>query len=232
MNAQEGYEYLAQFLSAERKQLFDRLLTARTRHLTVAVEDLYQERNASAVVRTCECFGIQDVHIIENYHPYQISHGIAKGAEEWLDLHIYDQESASPNESNSLRCIRQLRAQGYRIIATTPHAEEAPLQRFDLSEKTALFFGGEKNGLTEGVLKEADGFISIPTVGTTESFNISVAAAIVLYELSTRLRARSDIPWQLSEAEKMQKKLDWAIQSVRRGAELLAHYQKIREANP
>jgi len=216
---QQLYAYLSQYLTPARQALFERVLNYRTRHLTVAVEDLYQERNASAVLRSCECFGVQDVHIIENYNKYRISSGIAKGAEEWLSLHIYDDQ---PN--NSLACIRRLRQQGYRIIATTPHTHDCLISEYDISQKSAFFFGGEKPGLSQTVMQQADGFVKIPMVGVTESFNISVAAAIVLYELTRRLHQRQDIPWQLTGEERLQLKVEWALRSIRSGKKLLQRY--------
>ncbi len=228
MSQKDLYEYLCEFITPERKALFERILAYRTRHFTVAVEDIFQARNASAVVRSCECFGIQDIHIIENDNEYQVSKQIARGAEEWLDLHIYDQE-----RNNSLACIKELRSRGYQIIATTPHTDDCVLEEFDITQKSAFFFGGEKPGLTETVKAEADGFLKIPIVGATESFNLSVAAAIVLYTLTTRLRQRSDIPWQLSEKEKLEKKLAW-VQSKLKSSKLLIerYYKELEKGRP
>lgn len=225
MSQAELYSYLREFLSEHKQNLFEQILENRTRHFTVAVEDIYQERNASAVVRSCECFGVQDIHIIENHNKYQISKGIAKGAEEWLDLHIYDE-----GENNSLACIQKLREQGYKIIATTPHTNDCKLEDFDITQKSAFFFGGEKPGLTETVKNEADGFLKIPIVGVTESFNISVAAAIILYTLTTRLRQHPDLPWQLTEAEKLKKKISWAIRKIKSGKQLVEKFYAERYA--
>jgi len=201
-------KYLESFLSENRKKRFEEVLAKRTRHITVAVEDVYKDRNASAIVRTADCFGIQDVHIIENYNEYQLSTGIAKGSDKWININVYDRE-----EHNTLTCLKKLRKQGYKIVATTPHKNEQLLEDIDISEKIALVFGGEKDGLSELAMEEADEYLKIPMVGFTESFNISVASAIILHNLSNRLRT-SEVPWQLSDAEKDELRLEWAIKTV------------------
>jgi len=201
-------KYLESFLSENRKKRFEEVLAKRTRHITVAVEDVYKDRNASAIVRTADCFGIQDVHIIENYNEYQLSTGIAKGSDKWININVYDRE-----ELNTLTCLKKLRKQGYKIVATTPHKNEQLLEDIDISEKIALVFGGEKDGLSELAMEEADEYLKIPMVGFTESFNISVASAIILHNLSNRLRT-SEVPWQLSDAEKDELRLEWAIKTV------------------
>jgi len=183
--------YLEQFVTDKRKETLKNVLRQRTRHFTVALEDLYQMHNISAVVRSCDIFGIQDVHIIRKNYDARISHGIAKGAEKWLSLYNY---------GGTAEAIRHLKEQGYRIVATTPHRASVMLPDFDVTHKAAFFFGVEKDGLSPEVLDHADEYLKIPMFGFTESFNISVAAALVLYETVLKLR-RSNIPWQLSIAE-------------------------------
>lgn len=194
------------------------MLQYRTRHFTIALEDLYQERNANAVVRTADCYGIQDVHIIENYHEYKISSGISKGAEKWININLYD-----GTENNSGSCIDHLKKNGYRIIATSPHRNDTLLDNYDIRIRTAFFLGGEKEGLSETVLNAADGFVKIPMYGFTESFNISVAAALLLENITRRLH-RSDIPWQLSEAEKLDLRLDWTIKTITSAGKLIEKF--------
>lgn len=212
-------EYLEQFVSEPRKELFKNVLNERTRHFTVAIEDIYQPHNASAVVRSCDIFGIQDVHIIENKYKFDASKQVAKGAQKWLDFLNYKQE----DKNNTLDCIDKLRSNGYKIIATTPHNDSCLLQDFDISQKSAFFFGVEKEGLSKDVMENADGFLKIPMVGFTESLNISVAAAIILQDLNQRLK-QSDVSWQLSDVEKDAKYLEWMETSIKSIDRIKEHY--------
>jgi len=212
-------EYLEQFVSEKRRNLFRKVLNERTRHFTVAIEDIFKPHNASAVVRSCDVFGIQDIHIIEDKYKFYASKMIAKGAQKWLDISIYKKQGSN----NTLDCISNLRNNGYKIIAATPHNESCLLEDFDVSQKSAIFFGVEKAGLSEDVMNNADGFIKIPMVGFTESLNISVAAAIILQNFNERLK-KSDINWQLTELEKSEKYLDWLEKSIKSIKKIKAQY--------
>ncbi len=212
-------EYLEQFVSEKRRNLFHSVLNERTRHFTVAIEDIYQPHNASAVVRSCDIFGVQDVHIIENKYKFYASNQVAKGAQKWIDFTYY--KKAATN--NTLGCIHNLRSKGYKIIATTPHNESCLLQDFDISQKSAFFFGVEKEGLSKDVMENADGYLKIPMVGFTESLNISVAAAIILQDLNTKLK-NSNVDWQLTALEKKEKYLDWLEKSIKSIKKIKKHY--------
>jgi tRNA (guanosine-2'-O-)-methyltransferase len=216
------YNYIAfleQFVSERRRDLFKKVLDKRTRHFTVAIEDIFKPHNASAVVRSCEIFGIQNVSIIENKYKFYASKRIARGAQKWLDFSLYN----NLNSNNTLNCIDALREKGYQIIATTPHNNSCMLQDFDISKKSAFFFGVEKKGLSNDVLDNADGFLQIPMVGFTESLNISVAAAIILQNVQERLQ-KSDIQWQLSELEKVEKYQEWLEKSIKSIKNIKATY--------
>lgn len=203
--------YLADFVTEERMALFERISALRTRYITVALENIYQSHNASAVLRSCDCFGVQDVHVVENGNEYQISNEVAMGAQKWLDIHHYSNSS-----TNTLQAIKSLRSKGYRIVATTPHTNDVNLEDFDISKgKFALFFGTEQDGLSNTVLDNADEYMKIPMYGFTESFNISVSAALCLHHLTAKLRS-SDIAWQLSEEELSHLRLHWLRQSIKK----------------
>ena len=205
-------EYLSGYLTSNRLELFDKILSMRTRYLTVVLEDIYQPQNASAVLRTCDCFGIQDVHIIENRNEFTVNREVALGSSKWLTLKKYTEK-----KQNSLDAIRQLKMNGYRIVATTPHTNDLELQDFDLTKgKTALVFGSELPGITDTVQNEADEFLKIPMYGFTESFNISVSAAIILHHLSQKMRENKSIDWKLSDTEKEEIKLAWIRKSIKR----------------
>lgn len=204
-------DYLSNLITDERWQLMNNTLADRTRYLTVVLEDIYQPHNASAVLRTCDCFGIQDVHIIENKNKYSVNPDVALGASKWLNLKKYSEQ-----ENNTIACINTLKEQGYRIVATTPHTNDVDLEDFDLTKgKTALLFGSEQPGLSKIALEHADEFLKIPMYGFTESFNISVSASIILHHLRLRLN-QSEINWGLSKQENEVILLDWLKRSIKR----------------
>ena len=201
----ELLDYLETIITKERKQRFIEVLQYRSKHFTIAVEDVFQLHNTSAVMRSCEVFGIQELNVIEQRFGKRIDKQIAMGAQKWVDI---------IRHKNSLECIASLRSKGYQIIATSPHNDSTFLEDFDISRPSAIFFGTEKEGLSEEVLKNADGFLKIPMVGFTESLNISVSAAIIIQNLMQRLRA-SDINWKLTEEEILYKRLDWSRKSIK-----------------
>ena len=215
-------KFLQRHMTEKRSYRFEEVLAYRTCHFTVAVEDVYQERNASAIIRTADCFGIQDVHIIENVNEYKISSGISKGAEKWVNIHLYDRF-----KNNTLTCIEHLKSMGYRIIATTPHGEDTYVNDYDIRNKSAFFLGGEKEGLSPTVLNSADGFVKLPMFGFTESYNISVAGALLFENLTRRLH-QSNIFWQLTEQEKLNLRLDWTIKTIASAKNLI---EKFIESN-
>jgi tRNA (guanosine-2'-O-)-methyltransferase len=198
-------EFLENILTDNRKERFLNVLKNRTKHFTIAVEDIFQMHNTSAVMRSCEVFGIQELNVIEQRYGKRIDKEIAMGAQKWVDINAFDSISG---------CVDSLKAKGYQIIATTPHENDCLLEDFDISKPSALFFGTERDGLSEEILQKADGFLKIPMVGFTESLNISVSAAIIIQNLMHRLRA-SDINWQLSEEEILKKRLQWARSSIK-----------------
>ena len=219
----ELYEYLSGFATEQRMQKFENIIQLRSRYLTVVVEDVFQPHNASAVLRSAECFGVQDVHIIENVNKYNPSTDISLGSHQLLTLTRH-----SKSENNSLSCIQALRKKGYRIVATTPHKNDCLISELDLTKgKVALFFGTEIDGLSDTIMNEADEFVKIPMSGFTESFNISVSAAICMYETMKNLKA-SNVNWKLSESEMLDIKLDWVKESVRSSDLLESEFKKAR----
>jgi tRNA (guanosine-2'-O-)-methyltransferase len=211
---QQLLEYLEGFISAERKERFQQVLEDRTNFITVAIEDVFQLHNTSAVIRTCEAFGLQSAHVIEDRFGKRLDKNIAMGAQQWVDVYRHETTQS---------CISQLRGDGYRIIATTPHGDSYHLEDFDIQERTALFFGTEKEGLSEHMLSEADGLLKIPMFGFTESLNISVSAAIILQNLTIKLKCK-DLPWQLSDNEKLEKRLDWTKKSIKSIDDILSRF--------
>ncbi|HPF90383.1 MAG TPA: RNA methyltransferase [Flavobacteriales bacterium] len=214
MTDQQLYEQLAQFISPNKRALFDRIGPLRTRHVTVVLEDIYQSQNASAVVRTSDLVGLQDIHVIENRNAYQLNPDVTLGSSKWVDVHRYRSHA-----DNSLACVEALKKKGYRVIATSPRSPEITPETIDLERPMAFCFGTELTGLSDTLMNAADEHLRIPMVGFTESYNISVSAAITLYTVMQRLRA-STIDHRLPEEELHALKLSWARKMVHSPAHL------------
>ena len=179
------YTLASELISENKRDLFDRLAPLRTRHIAVVLEDIYQSHNASAVLRSCDCFGVQDVHVIEANNPFNPAGDVAVGSSKWVDYYPYHD---TPSAYQRLREI--------------------------------LVFGTELTGLTPLAIDLADSYVKIPMYGFTESFNISVCAALSLFSITERLR-RSNIPWQLTDEQVLDLKLHWCTQAIRDGEKVL-----------
>lgn len=206
------YEQATQFFSENKRALFDRLAPLRTRHISVVLEDIYQSHNASAVLRSCDCFGVQDVHVVEARNPFNPAGDVAVGSSKWVDYYRY----------NSIQDVyRNLHAKGYRIVATLPHENDTMIGDLDISQPTALVFGTELTGLTQEAIDGVDAYVKIPMYGFTESFNISVCAALSLFSLTERMRRDTTLQWRLSDDDLLDLKLHWAMQAVKDGEKVI-----------
>lgn len=207
-------EHLESYLTESRKARFDAVLSQRTKHFTVATEDVYQLHNTSAVIRSCDVFGIQEVNIVEERNSKRIDREIAMGAQKWVDV----------NRFHSVKdCLKDLKQKGYQIVVTTPHKDDGLLDAFDVTKKSCFFFGRETEGLSEEVIEQADCFLKIPMVGFTESLNISVSAAIILQHVTTKLKL-ANIDWQLTKEEILVKRLDWCKKTIKSYDEIVERF--------
>ena len=213
-------DHLLSFITDKRKLLFDKVLSHRTRHITIVLEDIYQSQNASAVLRTCDLTGIQDVHIIENNYEYSINPDVALGSSKWLNLYKYNEK-----EENTIDTFQKLRAEGYRIVATSPHKNDQNLDSIPLEGKIAVVLGTELTGLSTEAISNADEYLQIPMFGFTESYNISVSAALILYTLTERLRS-SNFQWGLLPKDIIDIKLEWARRTIDRSDVVIRHFLK------
>lgn len=214
MGDHELYEHFKEFISEERAALFDRIVQDRTRHVTVVLEEIYQSQNASAVLRTCDLTGIQDVHIIEDRNKYTLNKDVSLGSSKWVDIYRYHQPDKK--ETTLKSCVHALREKGYRIVATSPLTKDSvSVNEINLDAPIAIMFGTELEGLTEQALALSDQRMYVPMYGFTESFNISVCAAITLYTLVHRMRNASQ-NYRLNEAQQLQLKLHWARKMLRK----------------
>lgn len=219
MDKKKYLEYLESYLTPGRKALFEKIISFRTRHFTIVAQDTYQDHNASALVRNCDCFGIQDLHVIEEFNAYRLAKGMAQGAEKWVNLQFY-----SKLENKTQTCIDSLRTKGYAIVATSPHADDSLIDDFDIRRKSAFFFGTEKKGLSQKIIDEADLMVKIPMYGFTESYNISVSVALLLQSLTRRLHDSTDLDWRLTEEEAIDIRVDWTIKSIPHGQQIADWY--------
>jgi tRNA (guanosine-2'-O-)-methyltransferase len=194
-----------------KRELFDKIAQERTKHITVVLENIYQEHNASAVLRTCDCFGIQELHVVESKNQYKIQRDIARGAGSWVDMYNYNE-----GDTALVDCISNLKNNGYKIVALTPDANEHSIFDIPVDQPLALTFGTEGDGISDEVRATADYKISIPMVGFTESFNVSVSAALTLQAIRHRLEI-SEIDWKLSKEEQTTTKLKWCQKYMRNG---------------
>jgi tRNA (guanosine-2'-O-)-methyltransferase len=212
--------YLTQFISENRKQRFDEVIANRTNHLQIVLENLYQAHNASAVLRSAESFGVQTVHFIENKNSLKISADVAMGSSNWLTINRYKN-----NENNTIQALTQLKQQGFRIVATTPHTNACTIDKLPVDKKLALVFGTEIDGISDDVMAIADEFVKIPMYGFTESFNISVCAALCMYDITTRIR--KNIPnYTLNEIEKEDVYLNWLKTSIQNSEAIIKNFDK------
>ncbi len=204
-------EFFEQFVLPQRVELLNKNLQFRTNYLTIVLEDLFQQHNASAVIRTCDCFGIQNLHIIENRNTFNINKEIAVGSESWVTITKYNQA-----KNNTKDTLQKLKKNGYRIVATSLHQKATALEDFNLTQgKTALVFGTELTGISETAIKMADEFLYIPMFGFAESLNISVSAAIIIHQLTMNLR-HSNIDWHLTKDETIDLKIKWLKNSIKK----------------
>jgi tRNA (guanosine-2'-O-)-methyltransferase len=211
-------EYLKGFVFDERRKLFEAKIQERTQHLTILLENIFQGRNISASIRSADCFGIQDVHIIENDNIFNDDSEVSMGAEKWITTKRYNQ-----NKHNSIEAIENLKSNGYQIIATTPHNADCDLYDLDITKKTALFFGAEVKGCSKETLSLADKRMKIPIYGFTESYNISVSVSLCLQHLTYKMR-QSNMDWKLPVDQQEKVMLQWLRNSIKSAAEIEEKY--------
>ncbi|MEO0794845.1 MAG: RNA methyltransferase [Verrucomicrobiota bacterium] len=188
-----------------RVQDMRRVLTERTQHLSVVLEDIFQPHNSSAVLRTCECFGVQTVHVVEISRKFKISNQVAMGGAKWIDVERY--QSTTP-------CLETLRDNGYQLAAATLRPEAIPLDEIPLDRPLAILIGHERRGLSQEAHEAADYWFKLPMHGFTQSYNLSVFSSLCLYELTQRLR-KTKLSWRLSAEEQERIFTRWLCQDTK-----------------
>jgi tRNA (guanosine-2'-O-)-methyltransferase len=216
MQNQEIFHYLQQFLTEERLQKINFFAPESSDFVLPVMEDIFQFRNAAAIVRSVEACGFHKIVAMESENVFNPNLRVTKGAETWVEVEKLP---------HSLDSIKKIKNRGYKIVAVSPEKNATLLPDFSISEPVALVFGTEKEGVTEEILDFADETLAIPMYGFTRSFNVSVAASICMYELKQKL-LKSGIDYKLSEEKMWQMKVRWAVNSLASGEQILAKYLK------
>ena len=202
----ERLDYMTRFITDERCEVLQRTVAQRTHYMRILTENMFHPQNASAIMRHCEAFGIQQIHTVEDRCKFDPSVNIVRGTQKWVDVEHHE---------TTAEALQVLKSEGYRIVATTPHRCSATPETFDVTKgKFALVFGTEHAGISDEVIEAADDFLMIPMCGMVESLNVSASAAILIYMLSERIR-QSVERWQLTDAEQLKLLTRWTMSSVR-----------------
>ena len=207
---------LIPFVTRERAERYWSAVCNRTERIVLVGEHLYMSGNEAALLRTCEAMGVQHVYLIRGDAVKEQPHRrITKGSDRYLTLHLFEDTPS---------CLDTLKARGYRIWATTlgPGLPMTEPERIPLDDPIAIVLGNEHDGVGEEVIRAADGFTWIPLRGLTESFNVSVAAALFLYCLRSRQHRENGAVGDLDEQGRVELFEDWMQSSVRGGEKILA----------
>ena len=213
---QETFDFLKQFLTDERLSKIEHFSKESSDFVLPVMEDVYQFRNAAAIVRSVEACAFHHVVALEEENVFNPNLKVTKGAETWVQV------EKMPNNLDSLKEIKN---RGYKILAVSPEKNATMLPDYEIKEPIALVFGPELEGVSDEVLDFADETLAIPMYGFTKSFNVSVAAAICMYELKQKLM-KSGIDYKLSEEKLLEMKIRWTVNSIRSGEELLERFLK------
>lgn len=217
---EERIACLGEYMTEERRATLERVLKMRTRYMTILTENTFHPQNASALVRHCEAFGVQDIHTVETRCKFNPNLNIVRGTDKWVEL---------VRHHSTAEALAAMKEAGYRIVATTPHRESCTPESFDVGAgKFALVFGTEHAGISEEVMAAADEFLRIPMCGMVESLNVSASAAILIYQLSQRMREQVPCSaWQLADEEYIETLYRWSHASVRDAEGILGrHFSK------
>lgn len=209
---QKRISFLEGFMTEQRFSTLENTLSMRTRYMTVMAENMFHGQNAAALIRHCEAFGVQAMHTVESICKFEPSVHVMRGTNQWVDVSRHE---------TTTEALRQLKSEGYRIVATTPHQEDSSPETFDVTKgRFALVFGTEHAGISQEVMQQADEFLKIPMCGMVESLNVSASAAILIYTLTQKIR--QEVPdWQLSEEDRAKTLLRWLKTSVKDSASIL-----------
>ncbi len=210
----EIYDYIKQFLTEERLNKIEHFSVESSDFVLPVMEDVYQYRNAAAIVRSVEACGFHQVVALEEENVFNPNLKVTKGADTWVKVEKLPRNLAS---------LQEIKSRGYKILAVSPEKNATMLPDYEVKEPIALVFGTELEGVSQEILDFADETLAIPMYGFTKSFNVSVAAAICMYELKQKL-IKSNIDYKLSEEKLLQIKIRWALNSIKSGEMILEKF--------
>ena len=218
------FENMKSHISDSRLEKILSVSQERTRYLSVVLSNVFYTQNISAVIRSCDCFGVQDLYIIGNSPSTHVNKHVALGTYNWVDIH---RNTFKPEEET----LSEMKDKGYRIVVTLPEQGASSLHNFDIDRgKIALVMGNEREGVSPVVKEMADEFLYIPMAGFSQSLNISVSTAVIISELTGKIRS-SNLEWRLKESELMDLQYTWMKNSVKRGDRIEDEYL-LRQSHP
>jgi tRNA (guanosine-2'-O-)-methyltransferase len=216
----EGFlKYLEGMMPESKMQKIAQVLPYRTRHVVTVIENVLDSNNTNAILRTSEALGIQEAHLVYGNIKYIPQKSVSKGAHLWMDTFKYGEEHCN----NALECIRGLKNRGYQLAVTSPDGKCAT-EDLDICKPIAVCFGQESKGISEVFINCADITIRLPQHGFTNSYNVAVAAGMVLMPIMKELR-KSNIAWQLSHDEQKAIYHRWILNYTEH---LSSHYQHFK----
>ena len=211
VSVEDILKHLAPRLTPERWSKIQKVVANRTCEVTPVLEDIYDRGNISAVFRSAEAMGFQNVHVIEPSEKYKESQRITRGAEKWLDIRRFKQ---------TVTAVAHLREQGYQVLATHLDSNARPLNEMDLKQPTAIVFGNEKDGISKDMIELCDATVILPMRGFVQSYNISVAAAIA-FQTIVGIRDQAGLGGTLSDGEKRILEAHYVLRTLDNSAEIL-----------
>lgn len=212
----QTFDYIKQFLTDERLEKIEHFAPESSDFVLPVLEDVYQFRNAAAIVRSVESCGFHKVVALQEENNFEPNLRVTKGADTWVEVEKLPRNIAS---------LQKIKDRGYKIVAVSLENNAKMLPEYEITEPIALVFGTEMEGVTQEILDFADETLAIPMYGFTRSFNVSVAASICMYELKQKLM-KSSIDYKLDEYKLMKMKIRWAVNSIKSGKQILEKYYK------
>jgi tRNA (guanosine-2'-O-)-methyltransferase len=203
------YKTLSEALTDNKRALFKEKVGYRTRHFSLALEDMMKSQNASALMRTADAFGVHRIDVYDKQERFNVSSGISKGVEKWLDVNFFN----TYNEGHTEVWGEKLKSTGRKLYVTALDPSAKPLHEIDASIPATILFGNEQEGASSEIQSMADELIYIPMKGFVESFNVSVSCGIVLHHLTLGMQ-QAGIPRGLSEEDELDTLINWALRTV------------------
>lgn len=210
----QTFEYLKQFLTEERLAKIEHFSKESSDFVLPVMDDVYQFRNAAAIIRSVEACAFHKVVAMEEENVFNPNLTVTKGAETWVEVEKMPKNIAS---------LQNIKDRGYKILAVSLEKNAVMLPEYEIAEPIALVFGTEQAGVSEEVIDFADETLAIPMFGFTRSYNVSVAAGICMYELKQKL-LKSNIDYKLNEQKLLEMQVRWAVNSISSGKEIYAKY--------